>query len=108
MTQTVKGSVNLLVDPTRRKREPLPAPKPAVPITAGVGFASPQAPVSESSGGIASPLTETEFAQRTYYAEETLFTSDGLFSWTRARVKTISMTDANGAAVQIRLKAPTT
>lgn len=109
MTQTAKGSINLLVDPARRKREPLSPPKPAVPIAAGVGFASPQSPVSQAgSAGIASPLTETAYANREHYAEETLFTSDGLFSWTRARVKSISMTDANNAAVQLRLKAPTT
>lgn len=56
-------------------------------------------PSSGTGGGIASPLTETDYAQREFHPSKTLWTSDGYFSWEVKPPKKIVQVDANGAEV---------
>jgi hypothetical protein len=106
VTESLKGSVNKLVVQHKR-RDPLPAPTPASPIVEAEGFAQPQTPSARpGSSGMAWPLTETAFEDRETFAEETLYTSDGIFSWTRQRYKSLKMTDDNGNIGKIILKEP--
>ncbi|MDH1011982.1 hypothetical protein N5J43_16995 [Pseudomonas nicosulfuronedens] len=79
--------------------------RPATP-----GRAVYKAPASSSAGGIASPLvekTKTEGASqvpdRDYYADG-LTSSDGLLIL--PAIKTLRMTDANGADVEFQLANP--
>jgi hypothetical protein len=55
-------------------------------------------------GGIASPLTETAYGDRTWYAERTIASSDGIWSLKIKPLKSIKLTDANSAEVVINLK----
>lgn len=107
MTDSVQQSLNKLIEQTRNKREPLPPAGPVAPIPESVGFSAPQPPASNpGAGGMAWPLTETAFEDREVYAEETLYTSDGIFSWTRQRYKSLKMKDASGSIGKILLKEP--
>lgn len=90
---------------SNRGRKPIAPAKPAGPsigASQGVGFGNE----NTESGGIAWPLTETAYEKRELYPEETLFTSDGIFSWTRSRVKSLEMQDASGTIGKIQLKQP--
>tara|TARA_R110000851_G_scaffold97963_2_gene212143 strand:- start:35283 stop:35678 length:396 start_codon:yes stop_codon:yes gene_type:complete len=71
----------------------------------------------ETTGGIASPLIEGRTAgasaseptlDRTYYEPREVMTSDGLFVWEVVdhAIQTITLRDANNAAVQIKLAEP--
>lgn len=82
-------------------------PLGSLPASRGRGQYKPPA---ASSGGIASPLVENtvlvngvSVADRTYWASG-LVSSDGLF--VLPAIKTLNLTDANGAAVQVQLAAP--
>lgn len=102
----LKDAANRLVTQPRR-RDPLAAPLPRSQIAAGVGFAEPQQPAATpSAGGIASPLTETNFTDRTYHPETLLSSSDGIFQFAVKRTKSLKFTDANNRVVRIDLKAP--
>ncbi|TLX65278.1 hypothetical protein DN820_01760 [Stutzerimonas nosocomialis] len=97
--QTVADDLNRLVNPPAQRRT-LPAVQPvgAQPATQGRGTYVPP-PAPGTGGGIASPLVETDAAQREYYDSVLLPTTDGL-AWARFRsVKRIVMADANGAEV---------
>ena len=50
------------------------------------------------AGGIASPLSEVS-GGRTYYAERTIDSTDGMFQLVYLPLKTITMRDANGEIV---------
>lgn len=105
MTALVTKSLSKLA-PGRRVNKPLSELAPAAGIGAAEGFAQPQQPASAGGSGIAWPLTETAFEDREVYPEETLYTSDGIFSWTRQRYKALKMKDATGTTGKILLKAP--
>lgn len=60
-------------------------------------------PPASSAGGIASPLTEPDASTREYWPGG-LASSDGIF--VLPAIKVLNLTDANGAAVQIRLADP--
>ena len=76
----------------------LPAAKPVPAIPARAGASAPVA-LSSSGGGIASPLTETAYADRTWWASRTTSTPDGLLQEAWAPLKTLKMTDANSDVV---------
>lgn len=78
----------------------------AQPISAGVGSARPAQPGGGLSAGIASPLSEPLYSQREHYAETTLTSTDGLFTFKAKRLKKIVMSDANGARVELLFAAP--
>jgi hypothetical protein len=102
----IKDATNRLVT-TTKPREPLPAPLPRPAIAAGVGFAEPQTPpATPGTGGIASPLTETNFTDRTYHPETLVASSDGVFQFVTKRTKSLKFTDASNRTVRIDLKAP--
>lgn len=62
---------------------------------------------SSSGGGIASPLIEQAYADRTFHADVTLTSADGLFSIKIKPVDKVVMIDANGASCEFQYKAPT-
>lgn len=72
---------------------------PAIP--ARTGSAGPVA--TPGAGGIASPLTETDFADREFYATGWK-TTDGLF--TMPAIKKIKFLDANSQEVVFDFKEP--
>lgn len=82
-----------------------PAPQPA-PIPARTGKSTPSSS-SASAGGIASPLTETAYADREWHAEQTISSSDGMFNIRVKPIKTLKFTDANGAPVALEFAAKT-
>lgn len=75
-----------------------PAPQPA-PIPARTGQSTPSSSSSASAGGIASPLTETAYADREWYVEQTISSSDGMFNIRIKPIKSLKFTDANHATV---------
>lgn len=64
------------------------------------------APASSGGGGIASPLTETSFSDRTYYDNKYIFSGDFLMGLEIRAVKEIVMKDANQASVVLTFKEP--
>lgn len=90
---------------TSRVDKALPATReaPAIPARSG---ASGRIAYGGSGGGIASPLVETSYAARTWHANTSVLSSDGLFSLVIKPVKTINFQDANHNDVQIEFKAP--
>lgn len=58
-------------------------------------------------GGIASPLTETAYADREFHSVKTITSTDGLFTLKIKPVKKIKFKDAGNADVEIVFKAPT-
>lgn len=66
-----------------------------------------QPPGKASEGGsIASPLTETAFADRTFHPQTVLTTPDGFMALIIKPVNKITFTDANSSVVEIVYKAP--
>lgn len=56
---------------------------------------------NNSTSAIASPLTETGYLMRTFYAERSIRSSDGLWAMKIKPVKSIQFTDARQDPVQI-------
>ena len=88
---------------TTRKDKTLPASRDAVPIPARVGVGAKQV---SSGGGIASPLSEADYADRTFWAPRTVDSSDGLFKLTITPIKSIKLKDTNLADCIINLVDP--
>lgn len=88
---------------TTLRQTRLPAAKPLSPIPARSGAAA-QTRKTSGTGGIASPLTETSYADREFYAAKSVTSMDGVFALSVRRLKTLKMTDANGDAVEMRFK----
>lgn len=89
---------------TTRVDKTLPAPKEASPIGARVGV-SPV--ITNPSGGIASPLVETAYADREWHTAAVMVKSmDLLYSLMVYPIKSVKFTDANGATVVMEYKAP--
>lgn len=88
---------------TTRKDSRLPEPRPAAPIPGRIG--SGKAPSGTQGGGIASPLVETVYADRTFHPETVITSTDGIFTLKIKPVKTINLKDANNADVTIEFKA---
>jgi hypothetical protein len=101
----LQEATNRLVTKTK-PREPLPAPVSRPSIGAGVGFAEPQTPTQSGVGGIASPLTETDFSKREYHPEQIVMTTDGMITESRKRIKKVVMVDALRAGVVFQYAAP--
>lgn len=85
---------------TSRVDKTLAAAGAATAIPERSGSAGPQS----GNTGIASPLTETAFADREFFATAWK-SSDGLFSL--PAIKKIKMTDAAGREVIFNFKSPT-
>lgn len=64
-------------------------------------------PESGSASGIASPLVETAYSDRTFHTTINVASTDGLFTLKIKPVKKIKFKDAAGRDVLIEYKAPT-
>jgi hypothetical protein len=93
---------------TSREDTALPAAKPVAAIPARVGKAGPDAGSGSGGSGIASPLTEGNYAQRTWYAYRTLYSTDGLFPLRVRLPSSLKFTDANAKPVEIKPAQPPT
>jgi hypothetical protein len=91
--------LNSVVNQPRPRQQLKPiTPRGSIPAQTSPGTNTPN-PVSSGGGGIASPLTEPDATQRTYYDPVLLPTTDGL-AWVRWRsVRRIEMLDAGNAEV---------
>lgn len=87
---------------TSRVDKTLPEVVPASSIPSRTGSARPRA----ATAGIASPLVESDYAERTFHAERNLLSTDGLFLLKIKPVKAVKLKDANQAPVTIEFKAP--
>lgn len=83
------------------------------PITQTVGVGKPTKITGTGGGSIASPLTESTVVigvntvpERTYYAERTLTSTDGLFTFKVKDIKSQKFTDANDAEVILNFADP--
>lgn len=74
-------------------------------ILAAIGSAKPRQPGGTSHGttGIASPLTEPDYGDRTWHDTRTVTDTSGLFTIEYQCVHEIVMLDANGDPNEVRL-----
>lgn len=117
---TTVDDINAVVAPSRSaKTLPEVQARGGVPTTSGTADFKPR-PAATTGGGIASPLKEVtqnvdssgsvttdgsgKAVPRREYWTTGLTSSDGLFIL--PAIKTLNMTDANGAAVQFQLADP--
>ncbi|BAU76126.1 hypothetical protein [Metapseudomonas furukawaii] len=100
-TSTLRRDLNSL-ETQRRQVQALNTleRKGARPSTKGRGTWDPARATTGTGGGIASPLTETSYYDRTHWAERTLLSSDGLLSFRVQPIKEITQRDANDAEVK--------
>ena len=82
----------------------LPAAKAAPDIPDRSGASAPIATPGRSGGGIASPLTETAYADRTWWDSRVTATPDGLFTLAWTPLKSIKMQDAGSEEVVLNFK----
>lgn len=72
---------------------------PAKPVSS-IGTASGVGrPAGATGGAIASPLTETAYADRVFWPENTLTSSDGFFTLKWKPIKQVKFQDANSEDV---------
>lgn len=62
--------------------------------------------VGAKAGNIASPLTETAYADRTWHSDVTINSSDGIFTLVIKPIKKVFFKDANSADVVMEYKSP--
>lgn len=105
---TFKNDLNALESgATARRPGALRTVKPrgGVPSsTARVDYTPPAN--AGGGGGIASPLTETAYAERTFWPETTITSVDGLLSFKVKPIKQIKQRDANAAEVVQQFASP--
>lgn len=94
--------INRVITHPPRAREPLPpaAGQAAIPGV-GRGERSPA-----GGGGIASPLTEPDYAARQYHPDLILTSSDGVFTIEVQPLAVLVLRDALGLPVRIQYAAP--
>ncbi|MDF3932154.1 hypothetical protein [Pseudomonas citronellolis] len=98
-TSQLKSDLNRLTDAERKARS-LAAleERGSRPATTGTGsFTAPAA--TGTGGGIASPLTEASYLERTYWPDKVITSTDGLFSFKIKPIRAIRQLDANNAEV---------
>lgn len=101
--QSLVDTLNRVVD-TPKRRSPLKTVEPRGSLPTQRGRGDWKEPASSGTGGgIASPLIEADAGTRTYWPSGWL-SSDGLF--VLPAIKTLDLTDANDAPVQIQLANP--
>lgn len=93
MAKDLTEALHRLTEQARQR--PVATPQERGAAARVVSAASPGGGTAKG-GSIASPLTEQA---RTYHAERTVMSTDGLFGFRVTPVATISFTDANGAGV---------
>lgn len=104
--ESVVQDLNRLITPEQPRRTLRPVqPVGSVPATKGRANYVPP-PVTNTGGGIASPLTEQSYAAREFHDSRYVFSADGVFVWEFKPVRKIVMTDANGETVQQVFASP--
>lgn len=90
---------------TTRTEKKLNPATPAPSIPARSGSSGPiTSPAASSGGGVASPLTEALYSERTFWSERTTTTPDGMFTLAWTPLKSIRFLDANSAEVVLNFK----
>lgn len=86
--------------------QPLAAPAIRPNIGAARGIARLTSAPGNGEAGIASPLTETAYAERLWHAPRSITASDGVFTFVLTPVRAIQMVDANGRDVRMIYAEP--
>jgi len=94
---------SVVVQPKARKTLKAITPRGPLPAQASPGTDTPNPVRAPSGGGIASPLTEQNYALREYWPNGE-YSNDGLLTLPAA--KKLVLTDADGAEVIINLAQP--
>jgi len=104
--KSVVDDLGRLAQPSQQRRSLRPVqPVGALPTARGRGvYVAP--PAASTGGGIASPLTETDYALREFHATRFVISADGVFVWEFQPVSKITMADANGATVEQIFASP--
>lgn len=102
-TEQLRGDLKKLVQETPPLRVATPVPsKTAKPAQRGISVSGS----TSDSTGIASPLAETSYNDRTYYAMYDLTALDGIMVIEVEPLATIDFEDANGNEVQFQYDDP--
>ena len=111
LSELIPGQIE---PPTLRREEP----RGGIPAARGVANYNYQPGTGETTGGIASPLTEgaaadadpedpsSPFLARESYPAQVVASSDGLFVWEVTPPAIITFRDNNGEPAQVRLANP--
>jgi hypothetical protein len=109
---TIKRDLNSLETSRRQAGELLVLERRGT-ISAARGTGVYRAPTGGTGSGIASPLTEltkvvdgNTVPDRDYYPDQTLTSSDGLFSFEVRPINKLKLTDANDALVEVVFAVP--
>ena len=96
--QATVDDINSLVKlpATKSKLAPI---EPRGGLAAKQGRGDYQEPEASTGGGIASPITEIKYSDRTYWDDITITSSDGLLSFRVKPIKQIEQVDANADEV---------
>ena len=97
--QRFVDGVNRIIPPKTGTRVLDPARYP-LPIGGASGTGTD--PLPGTTSGIASPLTETKYLDREFYTAVSLSSTDGLFTFSIERIKTLKMLDAKGNPVVLK------
>lgn len=102
----LKTDLNRLQDAERKARKLRPVePRGAREATAGRGTFTPPAALGVG-GGIASPLVENSYLERTYWSDKVITSTDGVFSFKIKPIRSITQLDANDAEVVQQFAQP--
>jgi len=104
LTEALRQLTEGAAGQTSRTDSTLPATRAAPAIPPRVGSSGPK---GVSGGAISSPLTETDYAARTYHAMKTITSTDGLITWQVDPIHHVFFKDNNNVPVEIIYKAPT-
>jgi hypothetical protein len=103
LTEAIAALTEAASGKTSRVDRSLPDPRIPPAIPARTGSSKPIAGAA-AGGGIASPLTETDYADRTWHAERTITSTDGVWALKINPLKSIKFKDALDADVVFDLK----
>lgn len=95
------GSLNALLNPRQRKTLKTVEPRGALRGKRANALYTPPA-----TAGVASPFTETDYAQRQFHSSLYLQSADGIFVWEFGPPKKLVLTDANGDTHPFNLASP--
>lgn len=101
--RSVAEDINRLVTPPKSRRS-LPTVPPVGPLPASQGRGVYERKGRASSGGMASPLTET--GERIYHPAVLLTTTDGIFTLQVQHVAQLHMTDVDGTEHEFNYQNP--
>lgn len=110
MSRDLTDALDALMQSGNDGATPMPAPKPRG-AKSRVTAAGVDAPVQASSGdsggaGAIGDYTETAYADRQYYTEKELDTTDGVFCFKIKPIKLIKMKDKDNLVVTLGFKSP--